>query len=228
MQKRLVFELKNIKKEYHNRTVLQIKHLQCHPGTIYGIIGPIGAGKTTLLKILSGRIKPSKGELRFEGEELQTNWWGKIKPFDNVWYGSIEDLDGNKTVSDLLPHSNKRDTKKNKSDFYFSSKNQNNLLSEKIKNLSQGEKAWLLKCMLHYQDPRVVIIDDYGVYLDQKKRMEFQKMILRMNKDLGTTVIIGSHDDRNMKNFAAVLIYFDNGHISKIRPGLSNKKSNRK
>ena len=172
MHKRLVFELKNIKKEYRNRTVLQIKHLQCHPGTIYGIIGPIGAGKTTLLKILSGRIKPSKGELRFEGEELQTNWWGKIKPFDNVWYGSIEDLDGNKTVSDLLPHSNKRDTKKNKSDFYFSSKNQNNLLSEKIKNLSQGEKAWLLKCMLNNQDPRVVIIDDYGIFAGCQKAVD--------------------------------------------------------
>ena len=227
MQKRLVFELKNVKKEYHNNMVLHIKHLQCHPGTIYGIIGPIGAGKTTLLKILSGRLKPSIGELRFEGEEFQTNWWGKIKPFDTIWYGSIEDLDRNKTVSDLLSHSY-LGTKQKNNDSYFSSKNQKYLLSEKIENLSQGEKAWLLKCMLHNQDPRVVIIDDYGIYLDQKKKMEFQKTILKMNKDLGTTVILGSHDDRDIKKFAAVLIYFDNGHISKIRPGISSKKSRKK
>ena len=227
MQKRLVFELKNIKKEYHNKTILHIKHLQCHPGTIYGIIGPIGAGKTTLLKILSGRVKPSIGELRFEGEELQTNWWGKIKPFDNVWYGSIEDLDGNKTVSNLLSHSN-QGPQNNNNNSYFSSKNQNNLLSEKIENLSQGEKAWLLKCMLHNQDPRVVIIDDFGVYLDKKRQMEFQKMIQRMNKDLGTTVILGRHDNRTITKFASVMIYFDNGHISKIRPGISSKKSRKK
>ena len=227
MQKRLVFELKNVKKEYHNNMVLHIKHLQCHPGTIYGIIGPIGAGKTTLLKILSGRLKPSIGELRFEGEEFETNWWGKIKPFDTIWYGSIEDLDRNKTVSDLLSHTY-LGTKQKNNDSYFSSKNQKYLLSEKIENLSQGEKAWLLKCMLHNQDPRVVIIDDYGIYLDQKKKMEFQKTILKMNKDLGTTVILGSHDDRDIKKFAAVLIYFDNGHISKIRPGISSKKSRKK
>jgi ABC-2 type transport system ATP-binding protein len=226
MQKRLVFELKNIKKEYRNKTVLHIKHLQCHPGTIYGIIGPIGSGKTTLLKILSGRIKPSTGDLRFEGEEFQTNWLGKIKPNENIWYGSLEELDGNKTVSDLLSHF-QNGTKKNK-DSYFSSKNQNYLNSEKIQNLSQGEKAWLLKCMLHDQDPRVVIMDDYGIYLDQKKKKELQKTVLRMNKDLGTTVILGCHDDRNIKKIAAVLIYFDNGHISKIRPGISSKKPRKK
>ena len=226
MQKRFVFELKNIKKKYHNKTILNIKHFQCHPGTIYGIIGPIGAGKTTLLKILGGRLNPSVGELRFEGEKFQTNWFGKIKPPDDIWYGSIEDLDGNKTVSDLLSHSH-RGSKKN-NDSYFSEKNQNNLISEKIKNLSQGEKAWLLKCMLHNQDPRVVIIDDFGVYLDKKRQMEFQKMIQRMNKDLGTTVILGSHDNRTITKFASVMIYFDNGHISKIRPGISSKQSRKR
>ena len=94
--------------------------------------------------------------------------------------------------------------------------------------MSQGEKAWLLKCMLNNQDPRVVIIDDFGVYLDPKRQMELQKTILRMNKDLGTTVILGSHDDRTIKKFASVMIYFDNGHISKIRPGISSKQSRKK
>ena len=226
MQKRFVFELKNIKKKYHNKTILNIKHFQCHPGTIYGIIGPVGAGKTTLLKILGGRLNPSVGELRFEGEKFQTNWFGKIKPVDDIWFGSIEDLDRNKTVSDLLSPSTS--SSKNNNNYYFSAKSQNNLNSEKIKNLSQGEKVWLLKCMLHNQDPRVVIIDDYCVYLDKKKQMEFQKMILRMNKNLGTTVVLGSHDDRLIKKFASVLIYFDNGHISKIRPGISSKNSRKK
>lgn len=49
-----------------------------------------------------------------------------------------------------------------------------------------------------------------------------------MNKNLGTTVVLGSHDDRLIKKFASVLIYFDNGHISKIRPGNSTKNSRRR
>ena len=49
-----------------------------------------------------------------------------------------------------------------------------------------------------------------------------------MNKDLGTTVILGSHDNRTITKFASVMIYFDNGHISKIRPGISSKQSRKK
>ena len=227
MKKRLVYELKKIKKVYHNNTVLNIKHLQFHPGTIYGIIGTMGAGKTTLLKLLSGRKKPTSGKLRYEEEEFRTNWWGKIKPFDSIWYGSIEDLDGKKAVSELLPQS-KNTTQIKNTDDYFCSKSHQNLLSEKVDNISLGEKAWLLKCMLTGQDPRVLILDDYGVYLDHKREMEFQKLIIKMNKELGTTIILGSHKDRNIKKFASVLIYFDNGHISKIRPGVTSKKSKKK
>ena len=224
MKKRLVYELKNIEKEYHNNRVLKIKHLQFHPGTIYGIIGPMGAGKTTLFKILSGKEKPSAGKLVYEEEEFKRNWLGKIKPFDSIWYGNIEDLNGKRTVSELLPKT-KNTTQIKNNDDYFNSKTNKALLSQKVENISPSEKAWLLKCMLRGQDPRVLILDDYGVYLDHKREIQFQKLILKMNKELGTTIILGSHNDRNIKKFASVLIYFDNGHISKIRPGISSKKS---
>ena len=86
----------------------------------------------------------------------------------------------------------------------------------------------MIKCLLKNKDPRVVILDDYGIYLDRKRELELQKTILKMNKVLGTTLILGSNDDRNIRKFASVLIYFDRGHISKIRPGTSHKKSRRK
>ena len=226
MAKRLVYELKKIKKDYNNTTGLNVKHLQCHPGTIYGIIGPIGSGKTTLLKILGGKLKPTTGELIFDGEEFKSNWRGKIIPFEDIWYGSLEELDDKKTVSQLFEDNSLLG--ENNKDSYFHSKDQNRLLSEQIKNLSQGEKSWLIKCLLKNKDPRVVILDDYGIYLDRKRELELQKTILKMNKVLGTTLILGSNDDRNIRKFASVLIYFDRGHISKIRPGTSHKKSRRK
>ena len=227
MSKRLVFELKKIKKEHQGHTILNVKHLECHPGTIYGIIGPMGAGKTTLLKILSGRETPSSGEVLFEGERFQKNWWGKLKPIKDIWFGSIDELDSNKLVSNVLPDTHVG-FRNNKKDSYFTSKSQQHLLSEIVGNLSQGEKVWLLKCMLQNQDPRVVIFDDYGVYLNQKREIELQKLLINMNKELGTTLILGCNDDRSIKNFASVLIYFNHGHISKIRPGKSVKKNQRR
>ncbi|MBT5225206.1 MAG: hypothetical protein HOM19_07225 [Candidatus Marinimicrobia bacterium] len=44
-----------------------------------------------------------------------------------------------------------------------------------------------------------------------------------MNRTLGTTLVLSSPTDVHLKNFASVLIYLDNGHISKIRPGISRK-----
>ncbi len=45
-----------------------------------------------------------------------------------------------------------------------------------------------------------------------------------MNKELGTTIIASSTEDYHLKKFAAVLVYLDKGHISKIRPGKIRSK----
>ena len=51
---------------------------------------------------------------------------------------------------------------------------------------------------------------------------EFRSQLKRMNRTLGTTIIVSSPNEDLVKNFASVLIFMDNGHISKIR-----SKSNR-
>jgi len=50
---------------------------------------------------------------------------------------------------------------------------------------------------------------------------EFRNRILKMNRDLGTTIILASPTDHIIKKFASVIIYMDNGHVSKIRSGVT-------
>ena len=52
-----------------------------------------------------------------------------------------------------------------------------------------------------------------------------ERKIKLMNRELGTTFILASSSDTNLKKLASVLIYLDNGHISKIRSGLFTKPS---
>ena len=73
--------------------------------------------------------------------------------------------------------------------------------------------------MAVYSDPRVLLIDDYCTTIDNKMEFDFRKRLIKMNKELGTTIIAVAPDDFHLKKFAAVLIYLDNGHVSKIRPG---------
>ena len=56
-----ILKIKNIKKIYNGRTVLDIESLNFQKRKIYAIVGPNGSGKTTLLNILNLLLKPDKG-----------------------------------------------------------------------------------------------------------------------------------------------------------------------
>ena len=66
----MFYELKNLKKAYDGRTVLDLKTLTLEKGKIIGVLGPNGAGKTTLLEILAFLSAPTSGEFWFEKEKV--------------------------------------------------------------------------------------------------------------------------------------------------------------
>ena len=74
-------------------------------------------------------------------------------------------------------------------------------------------------------DPRVLLIDDYGICFNDALEKEICKKIKSMNKEYGTTIVLSAPSDTYLKKLASVLIYLDNGHISKIRSGLSARSS---
>ena len=217
---KLIYRIENLKKTYGNRTVLQIGRLQFHPGTIYGLIGPIGSGKTTLFKIMSALEKPTSGIIEYDSEPFETNWFGKLKKYSDIYFANSELLQQNLSISQISRkyYSKNIDTIKTK---YFSKSTKEKLWTIPLNSLSPGERSWI-NCILAVEgDPRVLLIDDYGTLMDYEMEFEFRKRIQKMNRDLGTTIILASPTDQIIKKFATVMIYMDNGHISKIRSATS-------
>lgn len=215
---KLIYKIENLKKKYGERTVLQVGRLQFHPGTIYGIIGPIGSGKTSLLRIMAAHDKPTSGLLEYDSEPFKTNWLGKLKEHSDIHLANYELLPQAQSASQLAKKyfPQKADQIKSK---YFPSGNKERLWSIPLSSLSPGEISWI-NCILAVEgDPRVLLIDDYGTLIDHVMEADFRKRILKMNRDLGTTVILASPTDQIIKKFASVLIYMDNGHVAKIRSG---------
>ncbi len=62
--------LENITKIFGGREVLRDINLKVKSGDIAVLLGPAGAGKTTLLKIIAGTLKPEKGRVYFDGEDI--------------------------------------------------------------------------------------------------------------------------------------------------------------
>jgi len=228
---KLIYRIENLKKTYGDRTVLQVGRLQFHPGTIYGLIGPIGSGKTTLLKIMSALEKPTSGIIEYDSEPFQTNWFGKLKKYSDIYFANSDLLQQNLSISQIARkyYSKKNDNIRTK---YFSKGNKEKLWTIPLNSLSPGEKSWI-NCILAVEgDPRVLLIDDYGTLMDYEMEFEFSKRIQKMNRDLGTTIILASPTDQIIKKFASVVIYIDNGHVSKIRSSASKSfkrtRTNRK
>lgn len=70
MENRNIFEVINISKSYAGRKVVKNISFNVKRGEIVGILGPNGAGKTTSFYIASGLIKPQKGKVKIDGEDV--------------------------------------------------------------------------------------------------------------------------------------------------------------
>ena len=108
---------------------------------------------------------------------------------------------------------------------YFSNLSTDKILDRYVKKLTNGEKNAVNLTLGIEADPRVLIIDDYALFFDNKMENKFRKKLININKDHGTTIVLGSPNEQLLRSFCSVLIYLDNGHISKIRTG--SYKSNR-
>lgn len=214
----LIYDIKGLKLSAGSRIVLQIGNLQVHRGTIYGIIGPVGSGKTSLLKLLAGHTKPEQGTLKYDNEEFTTNWLGKIKKDPTIHLVTSEELNSrssvNSYINQVIPKTADRLIKR-----HFNNGNNKQLLSVPVNELSPGEQIWLKAIIATESDPRVLLIDDYGFRFDSSMNQEFNRIIQKMTRELGTTIILAAASHEVIQNVASVLIFLDNGHICKIRPG---------
>ena len=226
--KRLIFEISNLHKNYKSYSALKLKKLDIHPGTIYGVVGTIGSGKTTLLNLMAGFDRQSSGSLLYEGKEYEKSWLGKVKKNESIFSSTDPQYFGsNRTVSDYV---SVQFPKKNNmiENRYFKNSSFKHLWSRRIDMLSAGELNWLGTIIACECDPRVLLIDDYGMYFNTTMEKDFRSQLIKMNRSLGTTIILTSSSDIYLKYFASVLIFLDHGHISKIRTGNSrfHKKEN--
>jgi branched-chain amino acid transport system ATP-binding protein len=65
-----VLEARDIHVRFGQRVVLEDISFAVEPGELHGIMGPNGAGKTTFFNVLTGRVRPSRGRVHLDGEEV--------------------------------------------------------------------------------------------------------------------------------------------------------------
>jgi len=221
--KRLIFRIKDLEKSFGSHQTVNIGKLDIHPGTIYGIIGNVGSGKTTLLNLLAGNVKPTSGFLYYDNNPYEINWLGKIVPNSEIFFAEKTGIyNSSKSVASFITNQfgNKKNVVQKR---YFSKGGFQNIWERNLSKLTNGELHWLGMVLAIESDPRVLLIDDYGIYFDSSMENNFRSQLISMNRKLGTTIVLAAPSDIHLGKFSSVQVSLDNGHISRIRPGLTRK-----
>ena len=198
----------NISKKYGKIHALKDVSFQIKEGKIIGIFGINGVGKSTILKSIAGVIRPDKGKILIDGEEINSNLYNKI--------AFVPDVDT------YFPHLTIKESFSFMNEFYKNWDNEKaysmlkifNLTDDKIiSNLSKGNRARVKIILGFAQNAKYILLDEPFSGIDNFKIEEFiQAMIQYISPQ--QSVIITTHEIYEIEEIVEEVIIIHEGEIA--------------
>ena len=203
------FSLNKIGFSYEGKVVLEDIHFSVEKGDYLCIVGENGAGKSTLLKGILGLKKPNEGEIIL-GDGLKRQDIGYLpqqteaqKDFPASVYEVVESGCLNKLS--LFPFYRKEDKKKVEEALRFLKIE--NLRKSCYRELSGGQQQRVLLARALCAGSKLLILDEPVAGLDPKAQTELYDLIDRLNKELKITIIMVSHDVKEVVQRAKHILH---------------------
>lgn len=216
-----MLQTRNLSFSYNEQKVLKNINIMVNEGEILALIGPNGSGKSTLLRCLNGFLRPDKGEVLLNGEEIQyknRKWIARhiaLLPqnLETVQHISVYELVsmGRSPYQSLGWILNAKD--KELIDWAIDYMDLRSIQHRTLEKLSGGERqrAWI--AMILAQDTEVVLLDEPITYLDIKYQWSLMELIKKVRKHSNKTFILVLHDINQAMTVADRFIVFKNGCI---------------
>ena len=223
----MLIELKDVCYTYGVGTVYEVNaldhvNLSIDEGEFIGVIGHTGSGKSTLIQHLNGLIKPTSGEVLFEGKNIWDNGYDLRSLRTHV--GLVFQYPENQLFeTDVLK------------DVMFGPKNEGlsqeeceerakralkevgiaeELYTASPFELSGGQKRRVAVAGVLAMDPEVLILDEPTAGLDPAGRDEILNRIKYLRDTRGITVILVSHSMEDVARYATRLLVVNDGKIA--------------
>lgn len=187
-------------------------------GDIVAFLGPNGAGKTTVLKILSGVLYPTEGVVQVAGytpclrEDEFKRKIALIVGQKNQMMWDLPAIDTLKWLKEIYDISeDKFEATLNKLTKIFEA---NDLLNLQVRRMSLGQrmKMELIAAMIH--NPSVIFLDEPTIGLDIAAQNNFREFIKEYNRQTGATVILTSHNLKDIESLCKKVILINEGKIT--------------
>ncbi len=210
----------NVSKAYPNGAVaLENVNLEIEKGEFVTVVGPSGAGKTTLNKLIIAEEEPTEGTVLFENQDIDAFNSGQVTRLRRRIGMVFQDfrLLSNKTAYENIAFAMEAS---GKSDEEIVSDVPHVLQLVDLQDrmfhfpgqLSGGEKQRLAIARAIINQPEVLIADEPTGNLDGKNTMEVIEILKKIN-DLGTTVILTTHDQQMIKAVGQRIISMERGRV---------------
>ena len=204
-----MLELKNVTKKFGNFTALDNLTMTIPQGSVYGLVGPNGAGKSTAIRHMLGVYRPDSGSVTLEGMEVWENPVVKARmgsiPDDVFYYPSATLEDMRKFYRGIYPKFDNALFDRLKEVF--------NLPKGQIRRFSKGMQKQAAFQLTLCCRPDVLILDEPVDGLDPVMRRQVMGLILSDVAQNGTTVLISSHNLRELEDVCDHVGIMDHGRM---------------
>lgn len=205
-----VIEIKNISKKYGKVEALCGVSLTLGHG-IYALLGPNGSGKTTLMNILAGLLKPSGGEVLYNGDEIGKS--GLVYRSRVGYMPQYPAMYPNFAVKEFLLYlaelKKLPPEREGEIDYLLERVELSDVSDRKISALSGGMKQRLSLCTAVLGDPEILILDEPTAGLDPKQRVVLREFISEIAEN--KTVIWATHIVSDVERIADEVIFMKKG-----------------
>lgn len=235
----MILEMKNVSFIYSKGMAYEARaldniNLGIDEGQFIGVIGHTGSGKSTLIQHMNGLMRPTEGQVFFEGKDI----WGSAEETDKKSGKKGKyDLKNLRTKVGLVfqyPENQLFETDVI-TDVSFGPKNQG-LSAEEIRiraeealrltgvaekfwksspfELSGGQKRRVAIAGVLAMNPKVLILDEPTAGLDPQGRDDILDQIKKLHDEKGITILLVSHSMEDVANYADRLIVMNDGKIA--------------
>ena len=214
----MILEIKNLKKVYGEKTVVNIEALHIAEGETVGLVGNNGAGKTTFFRMLLDLIRPSEGSILSKGENvMQTDSWKDytasfldegflidyLTPEEYfIFIGSLHNLSQADVSSYLSRYTE-----------FFNGEILNS--GKYIRDFSKGNQNKVGIAAALMQNPEILVLDEPFANLDPTTQIRLKAILKGLKTEKQLTTFISSHDLNHVTDVCDRIILLEKGLVIK-------------
>lgn len=218
----ITYSVRNLSFSYGKHEVIKNLSFDLHKGKITTLIGANGCGKSTLFNLMTKNLKPDSGIIelgKINIENIRLKDFAKSVAIVHQYNTAPTDLTVEKLISYGRNPYHKFGVSQNakadeeKINWAMEITNTAKLKDKPVAELSGGQKQRVWIAMALAQDTDILFLDEPTTYLDIRYQLEILKLIKKLNRDFGITIVMVLHDINQSLYYSDEIVAMKNGKI---------------